>query len=97
MLGESAAMDLAKGWFRAELEDWIRLERTDFGWMARVEEPPIGPGDIIGHPVLAVGPGPRDVRAYPPMPPAQLRQQHTAWIEARDRVPLSADGPSSFT
>ncbi len=65
--------------------------------MARVEEPPIGPGDIIGHPVLAVGPGPDDVRSYPPMPAAQLRQQHTAWIETRDRVPLIVDGPASFT
>lgn len=97
MLSESEAMELARGWFRAELEDWIRIERTDFGWMARVEEPPIGPGDIIGHPVLAVGPGPDDVRSYPPMPPAQLRQQHTAWIETRDRVPLIVDGPASFT
>jgi len=93
---EHEAMALAKDWYRDELGDWIRLEQADFGWIARVEEPPIGPGDVIGQPVLALGPGPDDVRAYPPMPPPQLRQQHMAWLDVAIREPETVDGPESF-
>jgi hypothetical protein len=96
MIREGEAGKLAQEWFCEELEDWIRLERADFGWIARVEEPPIGPGELIGRPVLAMGPGPKDVRSYPPMPPAQVRHHHLAWLEAMNRVPEKVDGPGSF-
>lgn len=97
MIRQSEAVELARGWYRAELADWVRLERADFGWIARVEEPPIGPGDIIGHPVLALGPGPDDVRAYPPMPPARVRQQHLAWLDTTAKMPVVVNGPGSFS
>ena len=87
---------MARDWYGTELADWIRLERADFGWIARVEEPPIGPGELIGQPVLALGPDPGNVRTYPPMPPAQLRQQHLAWLESMARMPEFVDGPASF-
>ncbi len=87
MIRQPEAMELARNWHGEELSEWVRLERADFGWIARVEEPPIGPGELIGQPVLALGPGPDDVRAYPPMPPTQLRQRHLAWLETRARAP----------
>jgi hypothetical protein len=95
-MGEHEAMELARGWFSDELSDWVRLERADFGWIARVEEPPIGPGDLIGQPVLAIGPDPGTVRDYPPMPSAQVRRHHLAWLEAASRTPEITDDPGSF-
>lgn len=97
MIGQREAMELARDWYREELSDWIRLEQADFGWIARVEEPPIGPGELIGQPVLALGPGPCDVRTYPPMPPARVRQQHLAWLETTARMPAVTNGPPSFS
>jgi hypothetical protein len=96
MISEHEAMELARGWFNDALADWIRLERADFGWIARVEEPPIGPGDLIGQPLLALGPTVTDVRDYPPMPSPQVRQQHLAWLEAAARTPENIDGSESF-
>jgi hypothetical protein len=97
VLSEVEAQALAQEWFGDELAGWIRLERADFGWIARVEEPPIGPGDVIGQPVLALGPGQTDVRNYPPMPSTQIRQQHLAWLENVANAPDVVDGPESFT
>jgi hypothetical protein len=97
VIREAEARTLAEEWFQGELADWIRLERADFGWIARVEEPPIGPGDVIGQPVLALGPGHTDVRNYPAMPSAQIRQQHLAWLENVANAPDVVDGPESFT
>lgn len=95
MLTEHEAWKLAKEHFSDEFRDWLCLERTDFGWMARVEEPPIGPGDTIGHPVLALGPEPDQTRFYPSMPPPRLVRAHQSWLSVRQRT-FGDPGPPSF-
>jgi len=95
MLSEEQAWELARDHFGGDLAPWVRLERADFGWMARVEEPPIGPGETIGQPVLALGPEPSHIREYPSMPPVRLAHAHKAWLENNDRVTFD-DGPPSF-
>jgi len=95
MLSESKAWELAGQHFGDDLADWVRLERTDFGWIARVEEPPIGPGDVIGQPVLVMGPEADQARFYPPMPPVRLRHAHKSWLETASRF-TDVDGPASF-
>ena len=34
---EEQAWEIARNHFGDDLASWVRLERTDFGWMARVE------------------------------------------------------------
>lgn len=95
---EEQAWEIARAHFGEELVSWVRLERTDFGWMARVEEPPLGPGEVIGAPVLAIGPRPEDCRTYPPMSAPQLRRAHFAWLEnVAAASEVESDGPASFS
>jgi hypothetical protein len=96
-VSEEAAWQLAKDHFGPGLADWVRLERMDFGWLARVEEPPAGPEGLIGRDVLAIGPTPEVLRTYPAMPPPQLRHAHLSWLDAAARVVDDPDGPGSFS
>jgi hypothetical protein len=96
-VSEEAAWQLAKDHFGPGLADWVRLERMDFGWLARVEEPPAGPEGLIGRDVLAIGPTPEVLRTYPAMPPPQLRDAHLSWLDAAARVVDDPDGSGSFS
>lgn len=90
------ALQLARSRFGPQLADSVRLERADFGWIARVEELDLADG-LIGHSVLAIGPdGTRD-RFYPAGPSARVRRAHLAWLENVARLPTEAPGPASFT
>jgi hypothetical protein len=93
---EEDAWRVASDRFPDDLVPWVRLERADFGWIARVEEPPAGPDGLIGREVLAIGPDPDLSRFYPPMPPVQLRWRHQAWVETSQRSAEDGDGPPSF-
>lgn len=75
---------------------WVRLERIEVGWLARVEEPPIGPGEMIGRPILVMGPTERDVHFHQAMPAAQADRAYKAWLVAIGRHDSAYDGPLSF-
>jgi hypothetical protein len=95
---EEQAWEIARNHFGDDLASWVRLERTDFGWMARVEEPPLGPGTVIGADLLAIGPRAEDTRTYPPMSAPQLRRAHFAWLEnVATASRMDSDGPASFS
>jgi len=74
----------------------VRLERADFGWIARVEELDADDG-LIGHPVLAVGPNPDQARFYAAGPSATVRRLHLSWLETLDRLATDPIGPPSFS
>jgi hypothetical protein len=94
---EKEAWQVAHERFPAELVPWVRLERADFGWIARVEEPPSGPDGLIGRDLLAIGPQPDSSRFYPSMPPFQLRRRHTSWLAQVERIRRdSEDGTEPF-
>ena len=95
-VSEDQAWVIARDRFGDDLAPWVRLERIDMGWLARVEEPPIGPGDVIGRPILAVGPTADDVHFHPPMTAAQVGRAHQSWLAATDRHDANYDGPMSF-
>lgn len=82
---EEEAWRIASSRFPDELVPWVRLERIEFGWIARVEEPPAGPEGLIGRDVLAIGPDSASSRFYPSMPPVHLRRLHQAWVETTER------------
>ena len=90
------ATRVARERFGPQLADWVRMERADFGWIARVEEPDAGDG-LIGHPVLAVGPNLGQARFYPAGPSARVRRAHLAWLDNTSRLAGAGDGPSSFS
>ena len=83
--------------FPDDLAPWVRLERADFGWIARVEEPPAGPDGLIGRDVLAIGPEPGSSRFYPSMPPVQLRRLHQAWVDTSTRGWIDGEDDTSFS
>lgn len=95
-VGEAEAWAIAREGFGDELAPWVRLERIDVGWLARVEEPPIGPGDVIGRPVLVVGPTAHDVHFHPAMTAVQVGRAHQTWLDAIGRNDSAYDGPLSF-
>lgn len=91
------ALRIARDQFGPQLADSVRLERADFGWIARVEELDLADG-LIGHPVLAIGPERDHVRLYPAGPSARIRRLHLAWIDTLVRIPMDeAAGPPSFS
>ena len=90
------ALRLARSRFGPQLADSVRLERADFGWIARVEELDLADG-LIGHSVLAIGPDGTRERFYPAGPSAGVRRAHLAWLENVARIPAEAPGPASFT
>lgn len=95
-VGEAEAWAIAREGFGDELAPWVRLERIDVGWLAWVEEPPIGPGDVIGRPVLVVGPTSLDVHFHPAMTAVQVGRAHQTWLDAIGRNDSAYDGPLSF-
>ena len=90
------ALHIARERFGPQLADSVRLERADFGWIARVEELDLADG-LIGHLVLAIGPEPHHVRRYPAGPSARIRRLHLAWITTVARIPADEAGPPSFS
>ena len=82
--------------FGVQLADSVRVERADFGWIARVEEVAAADGRI-GHSVLAIGPAGTRARFYPAGPSARVRRAHLAWLENLERFPGDLGGPPSFT
>ncbi len=95
-VGEPEAWAIAREEFGDELAPWVRLERIDVGWLARVEEPPIGPGEVIGRPVLVVGPTAGDIHFHPAMTAIQASRAHQSWLDAIGRHDSAYDGPLSF-
>ena len=89
------AIRLAGERFGPQLAGSVRLERADFGWIARVEELDLADG-LIGHPVLAIGPGTTQARFYPAGPSARVRRAHLAWVDTLARIPADRSGPPSF-
>ena len=90
------ALRIARVRFGPELAGSVRLERADFGWIARVEELDLADG-LIGHAVLAIGPTPTETRFYPAGPSARIRRLHLAWIDTLARIPRDEAGPPSFS
>ena len=90
------ALAIARQRFGPGLARVVRLERADFGWIARVEELDAGDG-LIGHPVLAIGPNPDQARFYPAGPSAVVRRLHLGWLDTLARLPEDPAGPPSFS
>jgi hypothetical protein len=88
-LGWKAALDAAQAWFGPDQAPWVRLTRVQVGWMAWVEEPPAGPGELVGRPVAVVGPTASCVRSYPPGPPASVGRAHERWLERGRPTPAA--------
>lgn len=90
------AMEMARARFGLQLADSVRIERADFGWIARVEERNAADG-LIGHLVLAIGPGVAQCHFHPAGSSAHVRRAHLAWLDNTSRRSDDHVGPASFT
>jgi len=90
------AAAIAGAHYGVEAAAYVELTPCQFGWVARLPEPPAGPPGPIGRPVLAIGPGLGEVRHYPSAPTDQVANAHEGWLAARRRH-VDTNGPASFS